>query len=39
MGDWLAEHFTLFGVTFQNWMILALAIVLLAALFAWWRER
>jgi hypothetical protein len=38
MGDWLAERFTLLGVTVQNWMVLALAIVLVGALIAWWRQ-
>ena len=28
MGNWLAAPFTLLGVTFQNWMLLALATVL-----------
>jgi hypothetical protein len=28
VGNWLAAPFTLPGVTFQNWMLLALAIVL-----------
>jgi hypothetical protein len=27
MGDWLAEHFTLMGVPFQNWMVVAVAII------------
>jgi hypothetical protein len=39
MGDWLVERFTLLGVTFQNWMIVALAIVLVGGLLAWWRQR
>jgi hypothetical protein len=39
VGDWLAEHFTLLGVTFQNWMVVALAITLASALVAWWRQR
>ena len=39
MGDWLAERFTLLGVTFQNWMIVALAIVPVGGLLAWWRQR
>ena len=37
-SDWLAERFTLLGVTFQNWMILALAIILVGVLIAWWRQ-
>jgi len=31
MGNWLIEQFTLLGVTFQNWMILALAVILVGA--------
>jgi hypothetical protein len=32
MGDWLAEHFAFLGVTFQNWMVVAVAIILVSAL-------
>ena len=39
MGLWMVERFTLAGVTFQNWMIVALAIVLVGGLLAWWRQR
>jgi hypothetical protein len=39
MGDWLAEHFTLLGVPFQNWMVVAVAIILVGAVVAWWRQR
>jgi hypothetical protein len=39
VGNWLTERFTLFGVTFQNWMMVALAIVLVAVLIAWWRQQ
>ena len=39
MGDWLAEHFTLLGVPFQNWMVVAIAIILVGAFVAWWRQR
>jgi hypothetical protein len=28
MGDWLARQFTLGGITFQNWMVVALVISL-----------
>jgi hypothetical protein len=28
VGNWLAAPVTLLGVTFQNWMLVALAIVL-----------
>ena len=27
MGNWLAERFSLFGVAFQNWMMVAAAII------------
>jgi hypothetical protein len=37
--DWLVERFTLLGVMFQIWMIVALASVLVGALLAWWRQR
>jgi hypothetical protein len=30
MGDWLVGHFTVFGVPGLNWMLIALAIVLLS---------
>jgi hypothetical protein len=39
MGNWLIERFTLLGVTFQNWVILALAVILVGALIAWWRGQ
>jgi hypothetical protein len=34
MGDWLVSHFTIFGVQAQNWMLLALAIIAVAIIFA-----
>jgi hypothetical protein len=39
MGEWLVKQFTLLGVTFQNWMALALAIILIGVLIAWWMRR
>ena len=39
MGNWLAERFSLFGVAFQNWMMVAAAIILVGALIAWWRQK
>jgi hypothetical protein len=30
MGDWLVRHFTAFGVQDQNWMLVALAIMLVS---------
>ena len=35
----LVERFTLLGVTFKNWIIAALAIVLVGTLLAWWIQR
>jgi len=32
MGDWLAEQFTLMGLTFQNWMIVTVTLIVIAAL-------
>ena len=32
-------RFTLFGATFQNWMLVAIAIVLVGVLIAWWRQQ
>jgi hypothetical protein len=37
MDQWLAGEFTLLGVHFQNWMALALAIVVLWVVFLWWK--
>jgi hypothetical protein len=28
-----------FGVTFRNWMVVVLVIILAGALIAWWRQR
>jgi hypothetical protein len=39
VGNWLAARFTLLGVTFQNWMTVALAVILVAVLIAWWRQQ
>jgi hypothetical protein len=38
VAEWLAQEFTFLGVHFQNWMPLALAIVVLAALLQWFRS-
>jgi hypothetical protein len=38
MDEWLVEQFTLFGVHFQNWMLLVLIILLFAILSAWMVE-
>ena len=34
MHDWLIERFTLLGIPFQNWMVVALAIIIIAVLIA-----
>jgi hypothetical protein len=33
-GDWLVQHFTLLGFTFQNWMVVILAMIVAAVLMA-----
>jgi hypothetical protein len=38
MDQWLVEQFTLFGLHFQNWMLLVLVILVLAILSAWMVE-
>jgi hypothetical protein len=30
--EWLVERFTLLGVSFQNWMVVALAMIVIAVL-------
>jgi hypothetical protein len=35
MGNWLVSHFTIFGVQAQNWMLVALALIAVAIVFAW----
>jgi hypothetical protein len=37
VSEWLARDFTFLGVHFQNWMPLALVIVLLCVIFQWVR--
>jgi cell division protein FtsX len=39
VGNWLVERFTLFGVTFQSWLMVARAIILIGLLIAWWRQQ
>jgi hypothetical protein len=39
MGDWLAGQFTVFGVPGQNWMLVALAIILAGIVLSWWSQR
>jgi hypothetical protein len=37
--DWLTDRFTLLGIPFQNWMVVALAIIIIAALIAKGERR
>jgi hypothetical protein len=37
IGQWLVGQFALFGVPFQNWMVVALLIVVLWIAYLWWR--
>jgi hypothetical protein len=40
MGDWLVRQVTIFGgVPAQNWMLLALAVILISTVFSWWSRR
>jgi hypothetical protein len=42
MGDWLVRNFTVFGAPAQNWMLIALAIILIGLIgiaMAWWPRR
>jgi hypothetical protein len=32
LHDWLTEQFTFLGIPFQNWMVVALALILIAAI-------
>jgi hypothetical protein len=34
VNDWLVQHFTLLGLTFQNWMVVTLAMIVVAVLMA-----
>jgi hypothetical protein len=34
VNDWLVQHFTILGWTFQNWMVAILALILAAMLAA-----
>jgi hypothetical protein len=33
--NWLVEEFTFLGVPFQNWMLLALAIIVSSIFYTW----
>jgi hypothetical protein len=35
MGNWLMGHVTIFGGQLQNWMLVALALIAVAIIFAW----
>jgi hypothetical protein len=38
--DWLAHQFAIVGdIPFQNWMTLALAMIVLGLVVAWWMDR
>jgi hypothetical protein len=39
MGDWLVRQFTVFGIPGQNWMLIALGIILIGIATAWWSNR
>ena len=39
MGEWLARQYYFGGITFQNWMTVAIAIIVVAVIIAWWRTR
>jgi len=39
MDHWLVKQFTLEGITFQNWMMVALAIILVAIMLTWLLRR
>jgi hypothetical protein len=39
MGEWLAEQFLVWGIPFQNWMVLVAAIVLVSVLFVRLTQR
>ena len=37
--QWFVKEFTFLGIHFQNWMLVATAIVLVAILAAWLQQR
>jgi hypothetical protein len=39
VGQWLIEEFSIWGVHFQNWMLVALGIALIGILWAWRKQR
>ena len=38
MSDWLVRGFTVFGIPTQNWMLIALAVILVSIVFLWWSR-
>ena len=39
MKQWLVTQFPLFGVHFQNWMVIAIVIILVSVMFSWLSYR
>lgn len=40
MNDWLVDDYLILGIVpFQNWMWMAIVIVILGILAAWWMQR
>jgi len=39
MREWLVAEFPVFGLPVQNWMAIAIVIVLVSALFVWLTYR
>jgi hypothetical protein len=38
MTDWLVRHITVFGLTGQNWMVIAFPMVFVGIALAWWSR-
>lgn len=39
IGQWLVGQFSIFGIQFQNWMAVAVTIVVLWLIYLWLRGR
>ena len=39
MARWLVAQFPVFGIPLQNWMVVAIAIAVVSALFVWLTYR
>jgi hypothetical protein len=39
VGEWLVRNFTILGISGQNWMLIALAMILIEIAVAWWSRR